>query len=205
MKKQKPWYDYLWIFSTIYLILGLFNILFAWLGLICFLVPLLISLKNGNKSYCNKYCGRGQLFELLGGKFGFSRKIAPPKFLRSKWFRYGFLSFFMIMFGNMLYATYLVFGGATLRQQVTLLWTFQMPWDWVNTSMVHPGVAQFAFGFYSVMLTSTVLGLITMVLYKPRSWCVYCPMGTMTQGICMVKHRKGNTDERKSENNSGAA
>ncbi|WP_330694079.1 4Fe-4S binding protein [Lacrimispora sp.] len=49
----------------------------------------------------------------------------------------------------------------------------------------------FAFGFYSVMLTSTVLGLITMLLFKPRSWCVYCPMGTMTQGICMIKHKKG--------------
>lgn len=205
MKKQKLWYDYLWILSTIYLILGFFNILFAWLGLICFLVPLIISLKNGNKAYCNKYCGRGQLFELLGGKLGFSRKAAPPKFLRSKWFRYGFLTFFMVMFGNMLYATYLVFGGATLRQQVTLLWTFQMPWNWVNLSFVHPGVAQFAFGFYSVMLTSTVLGLITMLLFKPRSWCVYCPMGTMTQGICMIKHRKENIDEGKGENNSGAA
>lgn len=47
-----------------------------------------------------------------------------------------------------------------------------------------------AFGFYSVMLTSTVLGLITMVLFKPRSWCVYCPMGTMTQLICKAKNTK---------------
>lgn len=53
-----------------------------------------------------------------------------------------------------------------------------------------PGVAQFAFGFYSVMLTSTVLGVITMVLFKPRSWCVYCPMGTMTQLICKAKSGK---------------
>ena len=35
----------------------------------------------------------------------------------------------------------------------------------------------------------TVLGLVTMVLLKPRSWCVYCPMGTMTQLICRGKHR----------------
>ena len=41
MKKQ--WYDYLWIFSLTYLILGFFNILSAWLGLICFFVPLIIS------------------------------------------------------------------------------------------------------------------------------------------------------------------
>ena len=64
MKKQKKWYDYLWIVSAAYLILGFFNILFAWLGLICFFVPLGIALVKGNKSYCNRYCGRGQLFEL---------------------------------------------------------------------------------------------------------------------------------------------
>ena len=60
----------------------------------------------------------------------------------------------------------------------------------ISRDTVPSGVTQFAFGFYSVMLTSTVLGLITMVLYKPRSWCVYCPMGTMTQLICKVKDKK---------------
>ena len=30
----------------------------------------------------------------------------------------------------------------------------------------------------------------TMVLFKPRSWCVYCPMGTMTQLICKVRTGK---------------
>ena len=29
---RKRWYDYLWIVSLLYLILGFFNILFAWLG-----------------------------------------------------------------------------------------------------------------------------------------------------------------------------
>ena len=56
----KHWYDYLWIASLAYLILGFFNIMFAWLGLICFLVPLFISLSTGSKLYCNRYCGRGQ-------------------------------------------------------------------------------------------------------------------------------------------------
>lgn len=190
MSKQKRWYDYLWVFSALYLCLGFFNILFAWLGLVCFITPLTIAVLRGNKAYCNKYCGRGQLFEVLGGRLGLSRKGVPPKFLRSNWFRYGFLTFFMAMFGMMIYSTYLVFAGATLKEAVTLLWVFKLPWDWVNTSFVHPGVAQFAFGFYGVMLTSTFLGLVTMVLFMPRSWCVYCPMGTMTQAICKIKHRK---------------
>lgn len=189
---KKRWYDYLWIFSTIYLILGFFNILFAWLGLICFITPLAISLLKGNKAYCNKYCGRGQLFSLLGGRFGLSRKHDMPRFMISPWFRYGFLIFFLTMFANMLWNTYLVFSGAeSLKQVITLFWTFKVPWHWAyQGTLFSPGVAQFAFGFYSLMLTSTLLGLITMVLFKPRSWCVYCPMGTMTQAICKIKNTK---------------
>lgn len=189
--KKKRWYQYLWIASAVYLILGFFNILFAWLGLLCFFIPLLISIIGGNKAYCNRYCGRGQLFELLGNRFHLSRKKDIPAFLRSKWFRYGFLIFFFAMFFNMLYATYLVFAGASsLKQVVTLLWTIRLPWNWAHTVQgVTPWVAQFSFGFYSVMLTSTILGLVTMLLYKPRSWCVYCPMGTMTQAICKLKNK----------------
>lgn len=192
MKQKKRWNDYLWIASALYLALGFFNILFAWLGMICFLTPLIISIVTGTKAYCNRYCGRGQLLGLLGGKLKLSLGRPCPKWLRSKWFRYGFLLFFLTMFGNMIYHTYLVFAGAqNLGQVVTLLWTFKLPWHFAYTVEVAPWVAQFSFGFYSVMLTSTLLGLITMVLFKPRTWCVYCPMGTMTQGICRLK----NTDK----------
>ena len=41
MKKAKHWYDYLWICAILYFTLGFFNILFAWLGMIDFLLPLI--------------------------------------------------------------------------------------------------------------------------------------------------------------------
>ncbi len=189
--KKKHLYEYLWILSSLYLILGLFNILFAWLGLICFIVPLLISIVKGNKGYCNKYCGRGQLLDLLGNKLKLSRNKPMPKFLKSKYFRYGFLIFFLTMFISMVFNTYLVFQGTnTLKEVLTILWTFKLPWNFTDLSYVSPWIVQFSFGFYSLMLTSTFLGIITMALYKPRSWCVYCPMGTMTQGICIIKDMK---------------
>lgn len=190
MKQKKTWADYLWIVELLYLVLGFCNILFAWLGLVFFVTPLLIAIFGGSKAYCNRYCGRGQLLGLLGNKLNLSRKAAPPKFLHSPWFRYGFLAFFMFMFGKMLYGTYRVFSGAPLQQTVTLLWMFKLPWNWAEVDLVAPWMAQFAYGFFGVMLTSTTLGLITLVLFRPRSWCVYCPMGTMTQGICRLKHGK---------------
>jgi hypothetical protein len=187
MTNQKHWYDYLWVVELLYDFLGICNILFAWLGLIFFTLPLLLSILGYGKAYCNRYCGRSQLLRLLGKKFSLSRNAAPPAFLHRHWFRLAFLAFFMTMFLRMLYATYQVFMGAPLSQTVTLLWTFRLPWQWADVSWVSPWMAQFAYGFFSVMLTSSTLGLITMVLFRPRSWCVYCPMGTMTQAICVLK------------------
>ena len=43
----KKWYYYLWVVSLTYLILGFFNILFAWLGLFCFFIPLIMAATGG--------------------------------------------------------------------------------------------------------------------------------------------------------------
>lgn len=187
-KKIQHWYDYLWLWPIIYFVLGFFNILFAWLGMIDFMVPVLLALFGGNKLFCNRYCGRGLLLAKLGGEWKWSRNHATPELLVAKWFRFGFLCFFMAMFGNMLWQTYLVAVQAqSLREVVTLLWTFKVPWAWAYAGNSSAWVAQYAFGFYNVMLTSMLLGLVVMALFKPRTWCTFCPMGTMTQMICKIK------------------
>lgn len=195
MTKKKHWYQYLWIWSILYFALGFFNILFAWLGMIDFVLPLIFAIFAGNKWFCNNMCGRGQLFNLLGSSLKLSRNKVTPRVLTSKWFRYGFLAFFLTMFGNMVFQTWLVAAGAqNLRQAVKLFWTFKVPWKWAYTPGLLPEslnwVVQFSYGFYSIMLTSTLIGLIVMVLYKPRSWCTFCPMGTMTQGICKLRYKE---------------
>ena len=78
MKKKKQWYDYLWIWAIIYFALGFFNILFAWFGMIDFLLPLGIAVFGGNKFFCNHLCGRGQLFSKLGGDLKCSRNKQTP-------------------------------------------------------------------------------------------------------------------------------
>ena len=147
---------------------------------------------GGNKNFCNKYCGRGQLFRQLGSTLKLSRKRPSPNWMSSNAFRYGFLAFFLTMFGNMIYQTYLVAAGARgLKEAIKLFWTFRIFWGWAYTANTTADwIAQFSFGFYSLMLTSTIIGLIVMALYKPRTWCSFCPMGTMCQGICKLKHPK---------------
>lgn len=81
-------------------------------------------------------------------------------------------------------------GLDSLHQTIHLLWTFDVPWHWAYPVAVDPWVAQFAFGLYGIMLTSLIVGVILTVVFRPRTWCVFCPMGNMTQMICKLKTNK---------------
>lgn len=48
-QKSKKWSDYLWLVSATYFTLGFFNIVFAWLGVICFMIPLFMAVFGGGK------------------------------------------------------------------------------------------------------------------------------------------------------------
>lgn len=188
MKQQHHWYHYLWLWSIFYFSMSFINILFAWLGLISFCLPLLFAIIGGNKLFCNRYCDRGQLLRVLGSQVGLSRRHEMPAWLKSQAFRYAFMIFFFAMFGSVVYTTWLVGSGASnLKEAVTILWSFNLPWHWTYTANIAPWKAQFAFGLYSLMMTSEVIALAAMLWFKPRSWCVFCPMGTLTQTICRAK------------------
>lgn len=190
--RKKKWYDYLWIWTLLYFTLGFFNILFAWLGMVDFLLPVLLAVFGSNKWFCNNLCGRGQLFMKIGSDCRCSRNKPTPEWMSSKWFRRGFLVFFLFMFANMIFQTYLVASGAgSLNEVVKLFWTLKVPWGWTYTAGSVPDwIAQFSFGFYGLMLTSVIIGLIVMILYRLRTWCSFCPMGTMTQEICRFRNRR---------------
>ena len=46
---KKKWYEYLWLAEALYWILGLCNILFAWLGMLFFAIPLVMAVAGGDK------------------------------------------------------------------------------------------------------------------------------------------------------------
>lgn len=190
-RARKSWRNHLWVVTCVYFLLGLYNILFAWLGLIFFITPMLIAIFKGNKAYCNKYCDRGIAFRTLGGRLGVSRGKAVPGWLKSRWFRYAFMLYFFGMFASVIVATVLVAVQAQdVSGAIKIFQAFSLPLNVTAPVNIVPAWAvQFAFGFYSLMLTSLILGIITMLLFKPRAWCVYCPMGTFTQLICKLKSK----------------
>ena len=46
---KKKWYEYLWLAEALYWILGLCNILFAWLGMLFFAIPLVMAVAGGRQ------------------------------------------------------------------------------------------------------------------------------------------------------------
>ena len=60
------------------------------------------------------------------------------------------------------------------KEMIKLFWTFRIPWGWTYSGSLFPDwVAQFSFGFYSLLLTSLLICLIVMSFFKLRTWCAF--------------------------------
>ena len=124
------------------------------LGLI--LIPLMLGLTalaffNG-KVWCGKICPHGSLFDSL--LMPISRNASIPGFFKSKWFAGAFFIFFMTMMGMRLNKALAYSGQTTFIDKLGYVFVFN----------------------YTVV---TVAGVLLALTVAPRTWCSFCPMGTM--------------------------
>ena len=186
--KKKRWYDWLWTALVIFLALSLYNALFAWLALLFMALPLLFTLFGGDKAFCNRYCPRGQFYQVIGGRLKATRGRAPPAFFRARWFRYLIVGLIAIKFSFVLYGALTVTAESSPYAGRSLSIFMDKPWEAGDSWLSSPGSVCFAFSMADFMLWLTAAGLIIMFLFRPRTWCVVCPMGTVTQAMCQLRH-----------------
>lgn len=180
---KKSWKSNLYILTILFFILGFFNILFAWLGFACMIIPFVLLARDGKKTWCHNYCPRASLFTVLFKNKPFIRKSAP------KWLTKGGLKeFFLYYFGFNLFilfmSTLMVFRGRIdAMEKVRFMMAFQLPWkipQLLYISVIPDWAVHLSFRIYSMMFTTTVLGLILGLLYSPRIWCTICPVNTIS-------------------------
>lgn len=84
-----------------------------------------------------------------------------PKFMTKKNFKHGLLAVMLIVF--------------------------------FSISMYHAGwnFYKIAFSMFRFMTMSLAIGIIMGIVFKPRSWCTVCPMGT---GTGLIQKQVGNKD-----------
>lgn len=145
------WRKWGWILTVVVAFGGLYQPL---LGLI---VPFIIlgltgtSLFKG-RLWCGNVCAHGSLYDELLLKYSKNTKI--PKFFKNKYLMIGF---FLWMGTKLSYKTYMVF---TNLEGMSLL-------------------ERFGFIFVSTYIMVFVISVPIGLIFSPRSWCQFCPMGTI--------------------------
>lgn len=173
--------DLLWIITVLFFFLGFVHIGFSLLGLLCMGIPFAIYLKSGEKLWCKKYCPRASLFLRVLRKISLKKSL-PKGFTKQK-VKTGVLIYFGVnlFFASM--STIMVnLGRVAPIDYVRFLIVFPIPvaLPQLLQYTISPWLLHLSYRIYSMMLTSTTIGLILGFLYVPRAWCIICPIQTLT-------------------------
>jgi len=70
---------------------------------------------------------------------------------------------------------------------------FQIPWNipqLLSISSIPNWVVHLSFRIYSMMFTTTVIGMVLGFMYRPRIWCTICPVNTISDIILKTDIKK---------------
>lgn len=179
MKNNK----YLFLITIFYFALGFVNIHFSLLGILCMTLPIILLLKDNKKTWCQGYCPRANLYAKSGKITSKYSRKTPIFFINGK-MKWIMLSYFIISLFIITMSTVKVASGAIpsmniIRFLIVFPIKGQMP-QLIEISNTVSWITHLSYRFYSMMMTTTILGLILALVYKPRTWCTICPIATVS-------------------------
>jgi hypothetical protein len=146
-------------------------------------IPFILLAKDKKKTWCQSYCPRANLFTVLFQGRSLTGKAAP-KWLTGKKTKKVVLIYFSINLFILFMSTMMVLRGRMdAMEKVRFMIAFQFPWNipqLLEVGNVPQWVVHMGFRVYSMMFTTTVIGLILGWVYKPRTWCAICPVNTIS-------------------------
>lgn len=186
MKSKK----YLFIITIVYFALGLLNIHFALLGLVCMGIPMYILFRHRKKTWCQKYCPRASLCTSVG-KIKPYKHITTPKFFTRGPMKWIMLVYFGVNLAIMIFSTVMVaIGNLAPFDHVRLMFVLKLPeLPQLFTLYISDWLMHLSYRFYSMMMTTTLLGLIFALIYRPRTWCTICPISTISNEYIKAKKK----------------
>lgn len=192
VKMRRGWKNYLFTITILFFTLGIFNIVFAWLGFACFLLPFVFLAKDRRKTWCQEYCPRAGLFGVLFRKRSLTGKAGPSWLIHGKAKRIVFIYFIFNLF-VLTMSTVMVFRGRIApMENVRFLIAFKLPWDMpqlLDISSIPGWAVHLSYRLYSMMFTTSILGLLLAWIFRPRTWCTVCPINTVSD-LMLHKNKK---------------
>lgn len=187
------------IFSIItisYFLLGFVNIYFSYLALACMVIPFYLLFRDKKNIWCTGVCPRADYLSLF--RFiNFGKKA--PEWLFGNRMKKNLLTYFCLNIMFIFLSSIMVQSGRIAPiDKIRLFIMFQLPRDmpqlWTLDSY-SPSLLHLAYRLYSLMLSSTILGTVLAVLYKPRTWCVVCPVKTLSTSYLQQVNTKEAVNE----------
>lgn len=165
-KKKLKAIDVMWILSIITIVGGWIYAPIILVALPCMFAPIFAGVfKNKTAVVCGSTCGRGSFLIKLWNKVSLKGKM--PMFLNSKWFKLlATIALLSMFFRNVIIN--LILSDAAWADRI------------MNFSI-------------NMRVMINVTGLIALVVgffFKPKTWCVFCPMGTVGKVLGSKIHKK---------------
>lgn len=189
---RRGWKNYSFIITILFFALGFFNIIFAWLGFACLLLPFVFIVKDRRKTWCQEYCPRAGLFGVLFRSRSLTGKAGPNWLIRgkAKWiiFIYIIFNLFVLTMSTVMVSS----GRREPMEMVRFLIAFKLPWEMpqlLDIASIPGWAVHLSYRVYSMMLTTTVLGLLLAWIFRPRTWCTVCPINTVSN-LMLNKNKK---------------
>ncbi|MCX8132114.1 MAG: hypothetical protein N3I35_18695 [Clostridia bacterium] len=192
VRVKRGWKNYLFIITILFFALGFFNIIFAWIGFACLLLPFIFLAKDRRKTWCQEYCPRASLFNVLFSSRSLTGKAGPSWLTRGK-AKWVVLIYFIFNLFVLTMSTIMVSVGRREPMEIVrFLFAFKLPWSMpqlLDIASIPGWAVHLSYRLYSMMFTTTVLGLLLAWIFRPRTWCTVCPINTVSN-LMLHKNKK---------------
>jgi len=172
----------LFLITLLYFALGFVSILFGLLAVFCITIPFILLTGYKKKLWCSTYCPRASLLMQTGTK---KKTRAIPRQFSNGTLKKAMLWYFGL---NLLFIT-----GSTIQVGMLNMPSMEfirlfiviplVPLPQLIPVEAHPALLHLSYRLYSMMLSSTILGIVLSRLYRQRIWCAICPVGTLSNGL----------------------
>ena len=173
----------LFIIAILYFIFPFISIVFSLTAILCIAIPFIILGMEKENLWCRHYCPRASFITILGRKKG-SYKKTPVMFTD------GYLKKLLLTYisMNLIFITgstiQVALGNMAAMPFIRLFIAIPLfPIPQVLNIELSQWIIHLSYRLYSMMVSSTILGLWFGVLYRGRAWCAVCPVGTLLKKI----------------------
>lgn len=177
--KDKGLVTGIFLVTLLYFSLGFISILFGLLAVFCMTTPFLLLARYKKKIWCSTYCPRASLLMKTGTK---KKDRAIPRQFSNGTLKRAMLWYFGI---NLFFITgstiQVAMGNMASMEYIRLFIAIPLvPLPQLITAEAPPALMHLSYRLYSMMLSSTLLGIVLSRIYRPRLWCAICPVGTVS-------------------------